>query len=320
MILLLCITDIQPSPFKSFLLIKQLFMHKIIYSLFILLSLNSSAQLPVDKPRILYGTISKDSLYNAPFDKWFVPGYNEYIPNSTIVTQLENQDYKDISIEVFFGTWCGDSKREVPRFQKLMHELKFPDKKIKLIAVGGSDSLYKQSPAHEETGKGIFRVPTFIIYKKGIEINRINEFPVLSLERDLLSILGGQPYSPNYHSFATIRKCINDSTLKEDNISVTGLAEQLRASVRNENELNSLGYLFLRQGKKTEALKIFQVNYSLYPESANIASSLGEGYYENEDYKKAVAYLERSLELNKDPQFVKEILKILYKAKEREKV
>lgn len=89
--------------------------------------------------------------------------------------------------------------------------------------------------------------------------------------------------------------------------------------VAGEHELNSLGYLLVKQGKKKEALQIFRMNYTLYPESSNTASSLGEGYYENGNYKKAISFLERSLELNKDPGTIKEILGILYKAKEKDK-
>lgn len=85
--------------------------------------------------------------------------------------------------------------------------------------------------------------------------------------------------------------------------------------VTGERELNSLGYVLLEQGKKAEALKIFQVNAILYPESANVLSSLGEGYYENADHHNAVVTLEKALELNKEPQLVKEILNVLYKAK-----
>ncbi len=44
-------------------------------------------------------------------------------------------------------------------------------------------------------------------------------------------------------------------------------------------------------------------------------SSLGEGYYKTGDAKNAVFYLEKTLELNKDPKMVKEVLAILYKAK-----
>jgi tetratricopeptide (TPR) repeat protein len=135
----------------------------------------------------------------------------------------------------------------------------------------------------------------------------------------MLGILTNQPYTPNYHSFYVVQQWMNDGSLTDENISIAGLAEQLRTLISSERELNSLGYLLLKQDKKKEALKIFQVNYNLFPESSTINSSLGEGYYENGDYKKAIVSLERSLELNKEPKAVKEILVILYKAKEKDK-
>ena len=287
--------------------------------LLIAYSATAIAQTAADKPRILYGACTKDSLMTDPFNKWFNTNYDSYQPNATTITNLKRQSVDNISIKVFFGTWCGDSKREVPRFLKLLSAISFPDKKVQLIALGGSDSLVKQSPQHEEAGLGIFRVPAFIIYRNGVEINRINEFPVFSLEKDLLGIFNNQPYTPNYHSFSTILRWLHDGSLSDENISTRGLAEQLRFLTASEHELNSLAYLLLKQGNKKEALRIFQVNYNLYPESANVASSLGEGYFETGDYKKAVAVLERSLELNKDPKEIKGILDILYKAKEKEK-
>jgi tetratricopeptide (TPR) repeat protein len=218
-------------------------------------------------------------------------------------------------MQIFLGTWCGDSKREVPRFMKLLNEIGFSANNIEIITVGDSDSLYKQSPQHEEKGLGIFRVPTFIIYKNGIEINRINEYPVNSLEKDLLTIITNQVYIPNYRSFGLVNKWLNDSTLSDENISSRGIAGQLKQLVAGENELNSLGYLLLRQNKKKEALKLFQINYNLYPEAANIISSLGEGYLKNNDTKNALIYLERALEANKDPKAIKSILDLLYVAK-----
>lgn len=293
-------------------------MKKMICLLFITISISSFAQTAVEKPKILYGVCTKDSLMAEPFGKWFTSGYDSYTVKPELIADLKKQTFDNISIKIFFGTWCGDSKREVPRFLKLLSAISFPDKKVRLIALGG-DSLVKQSPGHEESGLGIFRVPTFIIYENGKEINRINEFPVISLEKDLLTILNEQPYSPNYHSFNTVLQWLNDGSLTDDNNSIRGLAEQLRPLVADEHELNSLGYLLLKQEKKKEALQIFRMNYTLYPESSNIASSLGEGYYENGDHKKAVTFLERSLELNKDPKAIKDILAILYKAKEKDK-
>ncbi|HEY6505963.1 MAG TPA: tetratricopeptide repeat protein, partial [Chitinophagaceae bacterium] len=145
--------------------------------------------------------------------------------------------------------------------------------------------------------------------------NRINEYPAFSLEKDMLAILSNRNYTPNYKSFETIRNWMADSTLTDKNTTARSLAWQLKPLVGGENELNSLGYLLLKQGKREEALKVFQANAHLFPESANVASSLGEGYYKTGDTKNAVQFLERALELNKDPKLVKEILKILYETR-----
>lgn len=277
------------------------------------------AQSKAVKPQILYGSCTIDSLSAAPYGEWFNPGFENYMSVKTVMANLQKADFRNISISIFFGSWCGDSKRELPRFLKLLSEIPFPAEKIKMIAVGGNDSLIKQSPGHEEAGLGIFRVPTFIIYRNGAEISRINEFPVHSLEKDLLDILNGRPYTPNYHSFSIIRKWLDEGVLLEDNNSTRGLAEQIRPLLSGEQELNSLAYLLLKQGMKREALQIFRMNYMLFPSSANTASSLGEGYLENNEPARAVSLLERSVALNKDPGALPEILHLLYKAKAMEK-
>lgn len=290
-------------------------MNKIFSLLFIIFSYVAPAQTAVEKPTIIYGICTKSSLMVEPFGKWYITNYDSYQPNVETIINLKKLSSDNITIKIFFGSWCSDSKREVPRFLKLLSSISFPENKIQLIGVGTGDSLVKQSPRHDEAGLGIFRVPVFIIYKNGVEMNRINEFPVFTLEKDLMSILKNQPYTPNYHSFAAVNRWLSDGTIIDENISAAGLAGQLRSLVNGENELNSLAYLLLKQGMKKEALKLFQANYYLYPESANLISSLGEGYFENDDNNKAIIYLEKALEFTKNPQDVKGILAILYKAK-----
>lgn len=96
------------------------------------------------------------------------------------------------------GTWCGDSKREVPRILKMLDCCGFKERDVNLIMVSNKDSLYKKSPQHEEAGKNIVRVPTIIIEQKGLEVGRIVEFPKISLEKDMLAILRNENYQPNY--------------------------------------------------------------------------------------------------------------------------
>lgn len=280
------------------------------------ITIQTTGQQKINEPGIIYGPCTIEQLKADPHGSWFKPAFDQYTPDTAVVNQLKKEINGNWSIRIFFGSWCGDSKKELPRFLKLLDVISFPRERVTIIGVGGGDSLYKQSPGHEEAGSGIYRVPVFIVYNKEKEVNRINEYPVISLEKDLLSVLRKQPYSPNYRSFSLVQQWLNDGSLLNKNTSIRGLAEQVRYLVGTEHELNSLGYLLIKQAKKEEALQLFRINYYLYPESANVASSLGEGYLENGDKKQAVNYLEHSITLNKDPNALKEILTLLYKAKE----
>lgn len=279
-------------------------------------TIQSIGQQKTNEPAILYGACTIEQLKTPPYGSWFTPAYDIYTPDSSVVEHLKKEITGKWSIRIFFGSWCGDSKRELPRFLKLLSAISFPMEKVSIIGVGAGDSLYKQSPGREEAGLGVFRVPVFIVYNNGKEVNRINEFPVVSLENDLLRIVSKQAYSPNYRSFDLVQQWLNEGLLLHKNTSIRGLAEQVRYRVSSEHELNSLGYLLIKQSKKEEALQLFRINYYLYPESANAASSLGEGYLLNGENKQAVSYLEHSITLNKDPGTLQEILSLLFKAKE----
>lgn len=77
--------------------------------------------------------------------------------------------------------------------------------------------------------------------------------------------------------------------------------EDVPTSLFGESELNSLGYQLLSQDKAAEAIKIFKLNTELYPESANVWDSLGEGYWKKGEIEKAIESYEYALRIN--PQF-----------------
>ncbi len=264
--------------------------------------------------RIMYGVVTTDSLTQKPYDAWYTTAYNEYIINTDIKKQINPSLYKNITIEAFFGNWCGDSKRELPRFIKTLDETNFNQKYLKLIAVGGRDSLYKQSPTGEHKTKGVFRVPVFIIYKNNKEIGRINEFPVQSIERDLLAILQND-YTPNYKSFGTVNKWLNENALADSNVNIRGLAAHIKPLVSNEYELTSVSNVLLKQNKNKEAMSLLRINCTLYPQSAVAIMALGDGYLKTGEKDKAILFLEKSIEYNPSPELLREILDKLYKAK-----
>lgn len=67
-----------------------------------------------------------------------------------------------------------------------------------------------------------------------------------------------------------------------------------------ENELNRLGYELLQRGMIDEAVVIFELNVTAYPEAFNTHDSLGEAYMTRGDPERAIASYQRSLQLNPD--------------------
>ena len=60
------------------------------------------------------------------------------------------------------GTWCGDSKQDVPKLYKVLEACHFPMEKFTAIAVSKQPNIYKQRPQREEAGLNIHSVPTVI--------------------------------------------------------------------------------------------------------------------------------------------------------------
>jgi thiol-disulfide isomerase/thioredoxin len=143
---------------------------------------------------MLLGKITKTDLSNhLPYSTWFNDNYTNYKYDKNIIDSIK-LNLKNVSFKIFLGTWCSDSKRQVPRFYRILNELDFDLKKVNLITLDKE----KQSPNKEKKGFNIIRVPTIIVYKNNEEINRIVEVPIVSLEKDLLIILTSINYKHAY--------------------------------------------------------------------------------------------------------------------------
>ena len=278
------------------------------FLIFILIPLASHSQ--KRDPKLL-GRITISDLEKNPYAEWYAKNYNDYTPNPGVVEQLKKQKVNQYKLKIVLGTWCGDSKREVPRMVKLLNQLSYPVQDIELIAVNDSSTFYKQGPNHEEAGLEVYRVPTFIFLENNKEIARINEHPAETLERDLLKICSKNQYSPSYASYEMLRGWQKQGLLTDENVSVKGLASKLRPILTYEGELNSAGYVFLRRGDIKEAIVIFRVNAFLYPQSANCFDSLGEAYMVGGFKEKSIIAYEGALKLDPANESVKKQLEHL---------
>lgn len=92
-------------------------------------------------------------------------------------------------VEVFLGTWCGDSRREVPRLWKAIDEAggSVPFQ-IHYIGVDHD----KKEPAGALADNDVHYLPTFIVRRGGHEVGRIVETSPNGIEHDLLALLTGQ--------------------------------------------------------------------------------------------------------------------------------
>ena len=151
------------------------------------ISLNSEITTPGETP-YLVGKIDKNRLTGPNYKSWFNSTYNSYQPDNTILASL-SPNINQYKIQIFIGTWCVDSRREVTRFIKILENSKFSKNQLEIIALDYKPGRYKKSPGQEEKGLNILRVPTFIIFKNNSEIGRIIERPTETLEKDLLNII-----------------------------------------------------------------------------------------------------------------------------------
>jgi len=78
-----------------------------------------------------------------------------------------------------------------------------------------------------------------------------------------------------------------------------------------ENYLNSLGYKALREKNFEVAKAIFKINVALYPKSANVYDSLGEGYMKSGDTVQAIENYQKSLTFDSGNSRAKQQLKKL---------
>jgi len=248
-----------------------------------------------DGKKHLLGLSNRAGLQQEPFQKWFDEYFEAHEVDQTMLSKSKKKT-KGLTIKIFMGTWCGDSKRGVPAFYKVMDELEIDESNITLINLDDSSGDYKQSPTGEEKGLNIHRVPTYIFYKKGEEIGRIVETPVTSYETDIVQILNGMPSLPNYKGVDQLDELLGNDASDWSQQNLLTFARKIYKSVKGDRELNSYGYVLKARGKLDKAIAVFEVNRMLFPKIANVYDSLAEAYLEKGNEESAKFYYEKVLE------------------------
>jgi CubicO group peptidase (beta-lactamase class C family) len=130
-------------------------------------------------------------------------------------------------------------------------------------------------------------------------LNNTNNARLDEIGRAITGILYDRPYDGP-------RKSLADAFARE--IESKGIAGALAAFpamkalqkeyYMSEEEINRLGYQYLQQKKRKEAIEVFKLNVAEFPKSWNVYDSLGEAYLDDGQTAPAIDNYEKSVELN----------------------
>jgi len=246
----------------------------------------------------LLGKINKEGLSGENYAGWFTKNYDAYVPKQASIDSLESLLPK-YTITGFMGTWCGDSKRNVPVFYKVLNEANFPMERLTMVAVSRDRETYKQSPGGEHEGLNIHRVPTFIIYKNGKEVNRIVESPVTKMEDDLLAIVQ-KNYTANYHGVTLVDEMLTEIDTKSFRKKQKRLLPTLKEEVKSARELNTYAGVLFSAHRREESIIAARINTILFPEEAGTYASLATKLVMMNKKEEAISNYEKALEI--DPE------------------
>ncbi len=109
----------------------------------------------------------------------FAKTYQSYQPTELQLQQMQVLTGKELL--VVFGSWCHDSKREVPRMLKLLDESQVQLASLTLLTVDRD----KQEPSGVAAANNLKYTPTFIVLEQGKVLARIIEKPQVGIAEDL---------------------------------------------------------------------------------------------------------------------------------------
>jgi len=141
---------------------------------------------------ILVGLISYAQMTQYT-QSWFMTEYDFYRVNDEHLTMIKPL-LKNKRVVLLMGTWCEDSQREVPGMMKILNQVGYNTAEMEIIAVDED----KRTKEGLEKNYQLAYIPALIFFDNEKEINRIVEFPIQTLEQDMLDILSGKEYKNAY--------------------------------------------------------------------------------------------------------------------------
>jgi len=111
--------------------------------------------------------------------------YDDFVPDPALI-EIVKQALLGRRATVVFGSWCDDSKNNVPLFLKIVDALAVPEFEVVYLAV---EKKSVDGQKYYLEGLRVEKVPTFIFFIGENEIGRIIENPRESILQDMLQIV-----------------------------------------------------------------------------------------------------------------------------------
>jgi|GEM_PF-542046 len=129
--------------------------------------------------------IEKDKILK---DEEWKKVYDEFTTDDSLIEALASKSGENLKIDVYLAFWCGDSKRNVPPFLKIIEQINKLNNNLTVNYYTVKRKPTRETKYFVEDLK-VERVPTFIFYRDQKEIGRIIENPKNSLIEDFLEII-----------------------------------------------------------------------------------------------------------------------------------
>lgn len=246
--------------------------------------------------------------------------------NPQLVAAFNNDMVNDKPMDIEFSGWVYPTVNDMYNWLSSLHSGKIISKESLTLLF---DSYSKNSES--ALGKGIFENKELLLhehhgssfnYESFIHYNMNEDLSIIlmtnnknhklrEIAESIENIFNGSPFSiPQKSIYLTIRQACYDNI--DEGIELYKCLKKNDPNTynfSNENELNQLGYKLLEKNQIEDAIKIFKLNISEFPNSANPYDSIGEAYYLNGNNDLALVNYKKSLELNPNNSNAIEMIK-----------
>jgi len=106
--------------------------------LFCTLIIGCAGRISSNQPKLVYedgyhfGHLNKSIIQEHDAYTWFPKQYDKYQP---MLEKIDTNALNETNIVVFMGTWCHDSKREVPRLYKILDGINYDYSKFEMNSI-----------------------------------------------------------------------------------------------------------------------------------------------------------------------------------------